>query len=784
LPIENQTAVEENDGSSAQSEEQPIQGGDPLAGDEILQSVVKNLVSHFSGIEKFTRRQEVMETRRQRFFWRNDQFIYWNYQMWAFVPVTGGGGVGSSSGNSVDSPSEMNVYNIYTPFGESLIAPLAQNPPGVHFEPDNPMNPTDVSKAKASEKYKEQIDRDNTMKALRTEVARLMYTDNRLVLYTRPISDEQELGEDENGKPNTKQLITAHGTLESKVVPLTARTRGDLVAAFISDEMEINLAKETYPDAADKIMEGASSAGESAYERFARLGVLQGSKLLAQAGDALKHVVTRHRVWLRPAAFNHAPKEYIEQLKELYPSGCKVIICGEAYCTSRDESMDDKLSIGFASPGDGMSRPSMGKRMIPLQMAFNDGMNQWEEANKECIPVTYIDNRLIDGDAIREQISQPGNHILVDVPPGYASIGDAFYEEVSPGTAVGVETFLQLINGPLAQFMSGALPALQGQGEENNQTKGGIQILRDQALGRLGIPWGLFQELWAETYRQSIEGAASLADDDSSFTYEKKNKQGKVTSTEQVKFSTLKAGNVRAYPDLDSSFPETTNAKRQTFMGLAGQADNPMIAETLAEPDNQEMAHDLIGLPDLVIPGAEARQKQLLEIQKLLKETPIPPPPQAFQMLMQQKPDMAVVIKSYLQQAESAQQTGKPLPLPPPALVPLFAPSIDVEEDDYHNYESDVVKRWLSSEERREQDAKGNQLGVLNVKLHKKHHDAAIQAAQAGQQQGKPPSESINYKDLPPEGQQQMAAQVGIKIDPPQQVPPQQITGGNPPPVQ
>ena len=33
---------------------------------------------------------------------------------------------------------------------------------------------------------------------------------------------------------------------------------------------------------------------------------------------------------------------------------------------------------------------------------------------------------------------------------------------------------------------------------------------------------------------------------------------------------------------------------------------------------------------------------------------------------------------------------------------------------------------------------------------------------------GKPPSESINYKDLPPEGQAQLAAKVGIKLNPEQ----------------
>jgi hypothetical protein len=775
--------ADEQDGSTAQSEEMDGQGGDPLdsIADEKqkaeLKIALKNLVQEYATMEKFTRRQEVMETRRQRYFWRNDQYIWWNYAAWMFVPLSGGsgvgGGTGGSSDNATDPGNNFDVYNIYTPYGESLIATLSQNPPGVNFEPDDPMQPADISKSKAAEKYKQQLDRDNPMKQLRTEVARLTYTDNRIVLYTRPISDEQELGVDEQGKPNARQKLEAFGTLESKVIPSTATERSELVAAFLSREMDINIAKETYKDAASEIQEGSSSAGESSYERFARLGVLQGKRQLSQAADAMKHLVTRHRVWLRPAAFQRAAEAHRETLKKLYPIGCKVIICGDAYCTSRNESMDDHLSIGFATPGDGMSRPSMGKRMVPLQMAFNDAMNQWTEANGECIPVTFYDQRILDSDSFREQVSQPGNNVGVELPPGVASIESCFHEQVSPGTAVGLESFIALVNGPLAQFMSGALPALMGQGEANNKTKGGIEILRDQAMGRVGIPWGLNQELWAESYRQSVEGAAAIADDNASFAYERKTRSGKTIATEKVKYSDLKKGNIRCYPDIDSSFPETTNAKRNTFMGLESAAEgNPALQADLQLPENQAFGYRLIGLPELVSTGEEAREKQLEEIQELLKDGPIPPPPEAFVALAIHNKQAAPIVKRFLAQWDAAKQATPPqrMPVPPKALWPLFAPSVDVDaENDFNEYESAECKTWLSSPERREQDKAGNQLGVMNVILHKQRHDKAI-AANAPQPQQKPISQSINFKDAPPEMQVQMAADAGYKLTP--QMPP------------
>jgi hypothetical protein len=46
-------------------------------------------------------------------------------------------------------------------------------------------------------------------------------------------------------------------------------------------------------------------------------------------------------------------------------------------------------------------------------------------------------------------------------------------------------------------------------------------------------------------------------------------------------------------------------------------------------------------------------------------------------------------------------------------------------------------------------------------------HKAEMDKAQQGGGQNKPPSVSINYKDLPPDGQQQAAAEAGITIQPP-----------------
>lgn len=764
---------EENDGSTSQSEEATGEV-DPLQDDEELQNAVKELFRHFGGLEKFTRRQEVMETRQQRYYARNDQYIYWNDKMGVYILAQGTGGGAAGGDTSPDMPKYMNVYNIYTPYLESILSPLLQNPPGVNFEPDDIMAPPDVRKAKIAQKYKQKVDRDNNRKQIQQEVGRLFVTDGRVVVYTRTIKDEQALGVDAQGKPASKQLITVHGVLESKVVPIAAKTRSELVALFLFDDPEINLAKEKYPDQASKIKDSSAAIAEQSYEKIARLGVLQGARAMKQASDGLKHLSTEQHGWLRPAAFNHLADDLKAKLQAKFKKGLHAVFVGDVYCRSCDETMDDHVAIGWPAPGDGMRRPSMGKRLMPLQDAFNDGMNMMHEANEECVPRTYVDEECLDIEAIDEQVSSPDGTYPVKKPVGMASLADAFYVHESAGVPATLQAALEFIQGPLAQFITGAVPTLIGDADPDNKTKGGIQLLRDAALGRVGIPWGQLQELFAEVYRQSVNDAEANAAEGQTFTYAREGRRGG-TAGERVNMDDLKQGKIRSIPDTDSSFPESTSAKRGTFLMLMDKAaNNPVLERTMSQPDTIEYGTELLGM-DIEGPDTEAREKQLEEIEQLLKERPIPPTPQDLEQAAQKDPTMAAAIQEYtLEMQKVAESNGAPgdgdkqdMPMPPQALWPLFKPSIDIDADwDFNTPEREEVQDWLSSAERREQERAGNHLGVLNVRLHGDLHKAAEEKDAEGDKEDKP-STSINFKDLPPEGQQQLAGQADIKLNPP-----------------
>ena len=171
--------------------------------------------------------------------------------------------------------------------------------------------------------------------------------------------------------------------LSSRVWPLTAKSQNDLDAVVLYNDPTVNSAKMQYPHIAKKIKGESAGICENAYERIARLGVLQGTRRYAQVGDALTHLAVRANCYLRPCNFlddkfddpyellagdeeNDIPPDQPEdnetedgpftvrdKLNQLFPDGVHCVFIGKTYAEAWSESMDDGLVIGFPYEGDG-----------------------------------------------------------------------------------------------------------------------------------------------------------------------------------------------------------------------------------------------------------------------------------------------------------------------------------------------------------------------------------------------------------------------------------------------
>lgn len=674
---------------------------------DAIKNWLKATVEKIQGQDKYPRRSEVIDARRQRFYDRGDQYVYWNDTAQVFMPITGGASVAVGS-DAVDMPRYTDVYNIFHGYLRSLVALLAQNPPGVKFEPDDPKESVDITAAEVAGKFKHVVDRANNRQALQAEIARLFCTDARVLLYTRTVKDAQKFGKDETGMPKSGQFIEPYGVLESKV-PITTDRQEDFHYVILSKELDIIKAKTDFPDFAKQITEGSSAMGESAYERFARLGVLQGTRLLFQTGDAFAHLVTRHYVWLRPSVLNTAPDEIKQEVLKLYPDGCRVTFCGGAYCGSWNESMDDHLTTGYPQPGDGQFRQSWMRPMVSVQDAYNDYKNMRKEYHDYGIPVTAWNQEAIDVQAFHEQVSEPGNNFNVTVTPNMKT-SDMFAQTTAlqpPGDLIEAE---QDLFGNLAQFLTAVFPALFGGDTGQNDTLGGIAIQRDQAMGNMGLPWAGIQGLFARAYKQAVMCAAEEAADDQMVNINIPGKHG--GKVETLALADLKKGNFHCYPDTDSSFPETWSAKKNAIINFFTAAEqNPVLLEAAVEPDNLEMFKQYSGVEDMVIPGAEALVRQEREIEELLQAQPVPPSQQ----------ELMAAAAQHAQAVTMSQSTGMPVP-PPPSPDSMMKPSVSANPWDYHLYHAKKVQSWLESPERTAQEKAGNLMGIKNVELHGLEH--------------------------------------------------------------
>lgn len=750
-----------------QPEEQEQFGGDgfPELPKE-LQDALKELLKKALKREVYARRQEVMEARKQRFYDRGVQYIYWDFNSMGFAWLPG-----CAPGSGADDGGYSDVYNIFHPFLRALIAAGTANSPGAHIEPRS--NKTaDTIGAESADLYREFVEQANDIKRVQTEIWRYFGTDGRVIIRVYKGQPDESIGVDEDGEPLEAELMDVGGVLEWKV-PITQNDPKKWPYAVNSEEFELETLQEDYPNVVDEhgeslIKGSGDEMGESAYERMARIGVLQGSRLLTASGETFTNLATRHIAYFRPSFFRATSKKYRDQFAEIFPDGCELIVCGGEYCESRPKSMDDVITVSHSTPGDGQNRSSLMHDMVGPQDTFNDCWNQQKEIFDYCIPDVYMDSATVDSMATEERKAEPGAEIPVVLLPG-----ENIANKVMFGQNVEVpQTMILALNtlsGSLGQMITGMYSAAQGDGDKHQETAKGLTILKESALGQIGIAWGASQSLIAGAIEKCIRLAAKTRDGSQKISVRVAGSDA--SSSKEIQVANIQKGNW--YSEVDSSYPDTRAMKRAIFTSLVEMsAKSPAIAAMLALPENQELFKEFVGIEGFEVPGAAADLQQRREIEELLKSGPsIPAPEEVQQGAMQQIQGMA-------QQASAAMQQGQPPPPPPPpeaigqiqqqVTQQLTKSTVPIDPVwDFHQQHVQTIQDWLASQDRFDEEAKGNFDGIENVKLHGMAHKQVLEQLAAQQpSQNKPPSVSINFADLPIDGKQQAAKEAGITLNP------------------
>jgi hypothetical protein len=468
--------------------------------------------------------------------------------------------------------------------------------------------------------------------------------------------------------------------------------------------------------------------------------------------DSIADDVTIQRTWFRPSYFMHCKDKGVrDSLISDFPDGMLVVYAGETFCYAVNQAIDDALALGQAFSGDGQNRNALGTSMMPIQKRVNNWLDLLNDSFIRTVPKKWMDSKVFDVQAIAKQTNVPGDIGSFKRQPG-VQVSELIFVEPAVTVSPILSEFVKEYIGPISELMSGAYPALSGSSDlAGNDTKGGIEIQRNQALGRLGPTWHSIQNAEAASMRQLVRWGAKCRD---------KSINERIPGGEAIR---LEVNNLRAnilcFPESDESFPENhADKKAQLLEVMDGAAKNPQLLEELYNPANLEFLASVTALTDMYLPKVASRNKQLGEFEIILNSQPVPNPTVVKGKAIIEKIKTMGVDPQILQQAE--QQLAK---------MPQEQTSypIDVEYDD-HDTEFLTCWQKVNSPEGRKMK-RTNPRGFENLRLHGLAHLQAKQQKDANSSAGKPPSLSASLKDtaaFDPNAAVQLLNKAGIKATP------------------
>lgn len=757
-----------------------------------LKKAITEAVKRAQEEDKYARRIEVMQDAKNRFYDLGIQHIYCANQQSGYTQATPGTSLTLQGGEQIDFPDYIDDYNIFHAFALIPQAKLSENAPGVDFQPVDPNAPDDESAAKAGENMRHEFDRNNDRKTLEKQTVYHLEMSGRVVRWTHTVDSYERYGTNQDGTPRRHSTAENFGALETKL-PIFAACVREFPYAIIYKDTEVKIAKHRYPWLKSKIRSGGTCLAENTYERIARLSLMQSGSYMQQrmdVGDAAPHVVTTGHVWLRHASFIDADTIYVgpdgqqemmedeeqpedaaegsepsmrpmkiyDKIVEVFPKGVQATIVGDEYAESQDQSMDDCIGVGHANITAGQTPMPLMKSMVVVQDRFNSTMNFIAECFDYGAPSINVGCDATEFAAFSKQHASPyAYRNMKNLAPG-EKMQDKIYREEQPEVSESQQKYMEFLSAQFPQFLLAVPPSIWGAAMKDQKTAAGYHMAASQAMGVLGTYWSVMGQLDATMYYHNC-----LAIMDDPKYPEQITVTGQGGQNVTVSITSLRRGNFRCYPDTDSGFPESTADKRATMTQILTQLENtPLGAQVMGSPDNISEMFRVFGIPELVIPEAESRNKQMREIETLLKASPIVGDEVAAAMAAgADLPMLLNLIKGLIQQgmagAQMAMQNhaaaviaARSMDVMEPPAPPTFdhstvaKSSVAVIPSDYHVWEAKKTQDWLSSAAcnnelkigRNSGDAQAgadmtpNVPGVLNVFLHWQEHmvEAAAQA--------------------------------------------------------
>lgn len=527
----------------------------------------------------------------------------------------------------------------------------------------------------------------------------------------QPMQDErveptQELDYEEV-VPKMRQIIELYGGTNVQIFP-RARTLEQSGYLILNAEHDVAEMQEKFPRIADKIVRTADS---DRYDRWAR------APSIVQSDDD-GEVCTCRQVWLRPWMFNKLGKSDDERmlaLKAQFPKGIRAVYINDVLAEVNAEDMDEYWTVSVDPILDRIHGQPLANSIVPVQEMTNELFQLTIETIRYGIPETFVDSSVLDFQKYREMEVSPGSLYPVKAPAG-GNIGAAFFTNKAAMLSREHKEFADDLQ-VAGQFVLGTVPSVYGGNTQGgSDTAAEYSMSRAQALQRLQIVYKMISFFWAELETKAVKGFAKNMKTDEKIV-KSQGKNSFVNVWIRKAEMTGEVGEVE--PELSEQFPLAWSQKRDVIMRLL-ELNNEAINEALFHPENRHVVAELVGIPEMTVPGDADRTKQLFEIYEMLSGQP------------------------------------QPMGMNPLDGTPILQPTIPAEEHvDDHGIHVAVIKEWCVSEIGMDQKMT-NPGGYMNVIAHLQMHTGLEQKEQMEQMMmgapppGGPPQATSGGKGSPP----------------------------------
>lgn len=449
-------------------------------------------------------------------------------------------------------------------------------------------------------------------------------------------------------KPNGQEKISIYGAMNLKVMPYVNET-SESGYLFLVEEVHKSALRATYPDKRNAIGKYTGGSGPTtlsegdSYEKNARMSLANAPAPYGAGRISMSvHTATYKRCWFRPWFFQAIEDEQLaDDLAEMFPSGAYVAFADGVFLEAYEEDMDEHWTICKAMPGVGMYTQAIGGSTMPLQKQINDAANIVQEhIDFGSAPPVLFDARFINGEALKNQRMRPATYVPVATKAvgQQKSLRDMIFQ---PDIHLDANIYgygRSIIE--LVQVVSGAMPSIFGGQTKGNETLGGQQLSRDQALGKLQIFWSAVKQHHADSMMQAVNIFRENRTEDVELAIFGKSQ---AYTAKYIRLGDLQ-GNVIAEPEADEDFPASWSdirANLLSMMEIPGAA--PVVLQLLMHPSNAPIFRKFIANPDIVLPTEDNREKQYREIDDLLQGSPVQMPPTMTPMGPQPGPMVSTI---------------------------------------------------------------------------------------------------------------------------------------------